>query len=53
MSNCVGCVAWQRRAEIDRLKRMKAKVDAECFRQAKEIYGFLDKHKTKEKEKQA
>ena len=47
MSNCVGCVAWQRRG----LKRMKAKVDAECFRQAKEIYGFLDKHKTKETKK--
>jgi len=52
MSNCVGCVAWQRRAEIDRLKRMKAKVDAECFRQAKEIYEFfLDKHKAKETKK--
>jgi hypothetical protein len=51
MSNCSGCVAWQRRAEIDRLKRMKAKVDAECFRRAKEIYGFLDKHKAKETKK--
>jgi hypothetical protein len=30
---------------------MKAKVDAECFRRAKEIYGFLDKHKAKETKK--
>ena len=49
MSNCSSCIAWQRRAEIDRLKHMKAKVDAECFRRAKEIYGFLEKHQTKEK----
>ena len=48
MSNCSSCIAWQRRAEIDRLKRMKAKVDAECFRRAKEIYVFLGKHKPKE-----
>jgi len=51
MSECVTCIAWQRRAEIDKLKREKAKVDAECFRRAKEIYDFLDKHETKELKK--
>jgi len=48
MSNCASCVSWRRRVELKALKHDKLRVERECFRQAKEIYDFLDKHKTKE-----
>lgn len=48
MSDCVGCVSWRRRVDIESLKRDKLRVETECFRKAKEIYDFLGKHKAKE-----